>query len=211
MKLSAHWEKHVTGLKATGQYAADCILTSMAVLCMPHKTYAEWSKYTADYEDVPPVSVFQKFLKEQVKSLRKSDSDPSSHDDNPFATSSFPKKKKPFRAAFNLVEKSSVIFVIVILCIIVLFLRMQVLRSGLKWPSVSGNVPIAFLLNIAPRTVPPARDVVDVTASITLCSIRTRAQYSKANQLPFILFHSTSLPHCRMNLNLSSLPLSKWL
>ncbi len=44
MKLSAHWEKHVTGLKATGQYAADCILTSMAVLCMRDKTYAEWSK-----------------------------------------------------------------------------------------------------------------------------------------------------------------------
>ncbi len=107
MKLSAHWEKHVTGLKATGQYAADCILTSMAVLCMPDKTYAEWSKYTADYEDIPPVPVFQKFLKEQVKSLRKSDSDPSSHDDNPFATSAFPPKKKPFRAAFNLVEKSS--------------------------------------------------------------------------------------------------------
>ncbi len=73
--LKALWEKHLTGLKSTGQYDTDYIFTSVAILNMSPKVYAEWSKYTGSYDMVPSVDVFQKFLKEHARTLRRDASD----------------------------------------------------------------------------------------------------------------------------------------
>ena len=110
LNLKVSWEKHLSRLKQTGQYEADYLMTSVAVLNPNPTTFDKWLQYSREYSDVPSIEVFQQFLKEQTRVTRKSVREPLSkvvthHSHSTPADSRH--LSKATRASVHLMENSS--------------------------------------------------------------------------------------------------------